>query len=83
MNLLTFNSSEPSSRVPGELSLCLVLSLCSPEMAVALQFRVLQSAIEFIKTTANQDPQKPSSSANAPSSPHHAVDQKRRSIAGE
>ncbi|XP_056902658.1 lysosomal-trafficking regulator isoform X3 [Takifugu flavidus] len=52
------------------------------EMAVALQFRVLQSAIEFIKTTANQDPQKLSSSVNAPSSPHPAVDQKRRSIAG-
>ncbi|XP_047459394.1 lysosomal-trafficking regulator isoform X2 [Mugil cephalus] len=52
------------------------------EMAVALQFRVLQSAIEFIKTTANQEPQKLSSSVNAPSSPHHAIYQKRRSIAG-
>lgn len=54
-----------------------------PEMAVALQFRVLQSAIEFIKTTANQEPQKLSSSVNAPISPHHAIHQKRRSIAGE
>ncbi|XP_061914503.1 lysosomal-trafficking regulator isoform X1 [Entelurus aequoreus] len=52
------------------------------EMAVALQFRVLQSAIEFIKTTANQEPQKLSSSHNAPSSPHHAIYQKRKSIAG-
>ncbi|XP_028280136.1 lysosomal-trafficking regulator isoform X3 [Parambassis ranga] len=52
------------------------------EMAVALQFRVLQSAIEFIKTTANQEPQKLSSSVNAPSSPHHAMYQKRKSIAG-
>ncbi|XP_055358676.1 lysosomal-trafficking regulator isoform X4 [Betta splendens] len=52
------------------------------EMAVALQFRVLQSAIEFIKTTANQEPQKSSSSVNAPSSPHHAIFQKRKSIAG-
>ncbi|XP_054654690.1 lysosomal-trafficking regulator isoform X5 [Dunckerocampus dactyliophorus] len=52
------------------------------EMAVALQFRVLQSAIEFIKTTANQGPQKLSSSHNAPSSPHHAIYQKRKSIAG-
>uniref|UniRef100_UPI003AAA8FA9 lysosomal-trafficking regulator n=1 Tax=Centroberyx gerrardi TaxID=166262 RepID=UPI003AAA8FA9 len=52
------------------------------EMAVALQFRVLQSAIEFIKTTANQDPQKLSSSVNVPSSPHHAIYQKRKSIAG-
>ncbi|KAM4608027.1 lysosomal-trafficking regulator [Polymixia lowei] len=52
------------------------------EMAVALQFRVLQSAIEFIKTTANQDPQKLSSSVNVPSSPHHAIHQKRKSIAG-
>lgn len=51
-------------------------------MAVALQFRVLQSAIEFIKTTANQEPQKLSSSINAPSAPHHAIYQKRKSIAG-
>lgn len=57
--------------------------LFDPEMAVALQFRVLQSAIEFIKTTANQEPQKSSSSVNAPSSPHHAIYQKRKSIAGE
>lgn len=53
------------------------------EMAVALQFRVLQSAIEFIKTTANQEPQKLSSSVNAPTSPHHAIYQKRKSIAGK
>ncbi|KAM9364527.1 LOW QUALITY PROTEIN: lysosomal-trafficking regulator [Pholidichthys leucotaenia] len=52
------------------------------EMAVAMQFRVLQSAIEFIKTTANQEPQKLSSSVNTPSSPHHAIYQKRKSIAG-
>ncbi|XP_041866300.1 lysosomal-trafficking regulator isoform X3 [Melanotaenia boesemani] len=52
------------------------------EMAVALQFRVLQSAIEFIKTTANQEPQKLSSSVNTPSSPHHAIYQKRKSIPG-
>ncbi|KAE8280429.1 Lysosomal-trafficking regulator [Larimichthys crocea] len=52
------------------------------EMAVALQFRVLQSAIEFIKTTSNQEPQKLSSSVNPPSSPHHAIYQKRKSIAG-
>ncbi|XP_058507212.1 lysosomal-trafficking regulator isoform X4 [Solea solea] len=52
------------------------------EMAVALQFRVLQSAIEFIKTTANQEPQRLSSSVNASSSPHHAMYQKRKSIAG-
>uniref|UniRef100_A0A8D0CTF9 Lysosomal trafficking regulator n=1 Tax=Sander lucioperca TaxID=283035 RepID=A0A8D0CTF9_SANLU len=52
------------------------------EMAVALQFRVLQSAIEFIKTTANQEPRKLSSSVNTASSPHHAIYQKRKSIAG-
>ncbi|XP_075875083.1 lysosomal-trafficking regulator isoform X4 [Nelusetta ayraudi] len=52
------------------------------EMAVALQFRVLQSAIEFIRTTASQEPQKLSGSANNPSSPHHAMYQKRKSIAG-
>ncbi|XP_007551564.1 lysosomal-trafficking regulator isoform X1 [Poecilia formosa] len=52
------------------------------EMAVALQFRVLQSAIEFIKTTANQAPSKLSSAVNTPTSPHHAIYQKRKSIAG-
>lgn len=62
---------------------CLFSSMFLTEMAVALQFRVLQSAIEFIKTTSNQEPQKLSSSVNAPSSPHHAIYQKRKSIAGE
>ncbi|KAG7492927.1 hypothetical protein MATL_G00019380 [Megalops atlanticus] len=52
------------------------------EMAVALQFRVLQSAIEFIRTTANQDPQKTSSSVHLPAPPHYAIHQKRKSIAG-
>ncbi|KAJ7987342.1 hypothetical protein DPEC_G00325490 [Dallia pectoralis] len=52
------------------------------EMAVALQFRVLQSAIEFIKTTADQDPQNPSISVNVSPTPHQAIYQKRRSIAG-
>ncbi|MBN3312843.1 LYST regulator, partial [Atractosteus spatula] len=52
------------------------------EMAVALQFRVLQSAIEFIKTTANQDPQKLSSSVHLPPLQHSAIYQKRKSIAG-
>uniref|UniRef100_A0A3B3QSJ6 Lysosomal trafficking regulator n=1 Tax=Paramormyrops kingsleyae TaxID=1676925 RepID=A0A3B3QSJ6_9TELE len=55
------------------------------EMAVALQFRVLQAAIEFIRTTADQDPQKAGGSAqqaaSPPSSPHHLL-QKRKSIAG-
>ncbi|XP_033860353.3 lysosomal-trafficking regulator-like isoform X2 [Acipenser ruthenus] len=52
------------------------------EMAVTLQFRVLQSAIEFIKTTANQDPQKLTSSVHLPAPQHHAIYQKRKSIAG-
>lgn len=55
-------------------------------MAVALQFRVLQAAIEFIRTTADQDPQKAGGSAqqaaSPPSSPHHLL-QKRKSIAGK
>lgn len=51
-------------------------------MAIALQFRILQSAIEFIKTTANQD-QKLSGSVQVPTSPHHAIYQKRKSIAGQ
>uniref|UniRef100_A0A9J8AI02 Lysosomal trafficking regulator n=1 Tax=Cyprinus carpio carpio TaxID=630221 RepID=A0A9J8AI02_CYPCA len=52
------------------------------EMATALQFRVVQAAIDFIKTTANQDPQKSSSYVHVPTSPHHALQPKRRSIAG-
>uniref|UniRef100_A0A673MIS0 Lysosomal-trafficking regulator-like n=1 Tax=Sinocyclocheilus rhinocerous TaxID=307959 RepID=A0A673MIS0_9TELE len=52
------------------------------EMATALQFRVIQAAIDFIKTTANQDPQKSSSYDHVPTSPHHALQQKRKSIAG-
>uniref|UniRef100_A0A8C1ZU40 Lysosomal trafficking regulator n=1 Tax=Cyprinus carpio TaxID=7962 RepID=A0A8C1ZU40_CYPCA len=52
------------------------------EMATALQFRVIQAAIDFIKTTANQDPQKPSSYVHVPTSPHHALQPKRKSIAG-
>uniref|UniRef100_A0A671STM9 Lysosomal-trafficking regulator-like n=1 Tax=Sinocyclocheilus anshuiensis TaxID=1608454 RepID=A0A671STM9_9TELE len=52
------------------------------EMATALQFRLIQAAIDFIKTTANQDPQKSSSYVHVPTSPHHALQQKRKSIAG-
>ncbi|KAG5855575.1 hypothetical protein ANANG_G00050510 [Anguilla anguilla] len=52
------------------------------EMAVALQFRVLQSAIEYIRSTANQDPQKLGSSVHLSTPPHHALQQKRKSIAG-
>ncbi|XP_069741266.1 lysosomal-trafficking regulator isoform X2 [Narcine bancroftii] len=52
------------------------------EMAVMLQFRVLQSAIEFIKSTANQDTQNMSSSLHLPATQHHAIHQKRKSIAG-
>ncbi|KAI7805145.1 lysosomal-trafficking regulator isoform X2 [Triplophysa rosa] len=52
------------------------------EMAMALQFRAIQAAVDFIKTTANQDPQKSSSYVHVPASPHHALQQKRKSIAG-
>ncbi|XP_055491132.1 lysosomal-trafficking regulator isoform X3 [Leucoraja erinacea] len=52
------------------------------EMAIVLQFRVLQSAIEFIKTTATQDAQNMSSSFHLPATQHHAIHQKRKSIAG-
>ncbi|MCJ8730848.1 hypothetical protein PDJAM_G00189080 [Pangasius djambal] len=53
------------------------------EMARALQFRVLLSAIDFIKTTANQDPRKLSASVHASASLQHTVHQKRKSIAGQ
>ncbi|XP_043535949.1 lysosomal-trafficking regulator isoform X1 [Chiloscyllium plagiosum] len=52
------------------------------ELAIALQFRVLQGAIEFIKDTANQDAQNISSSFHLPATQHHAIHQKRKSIAG-
>lgn len=52
-------------------------------MAVALQFRVLQAAMEFIRTTANHDSENLADTFQLPSAPHHAVFQKRKSIAGE
>ncbi|XP_019602532.2 lysosomal-trafficking regulator isoform X1 [Rhinolophus sinicus] len=51
-------------------------------MAVALQFRVLQAAMEFIRTTANHDSENLTNSFQLPSAPHHTVFQKRKSIAG-
>ncbi|NXM69177.1 LYST regulator, partial [Serilophus lunatus] len=51
-------------------------------MAVVLQLRVLQAAIELIKTTANQDAQEQASSAPSPSAPHRTMFQKRKGIAG-
>ncbi|XP_038616670.1 lysosomal-trafficking regulator isoform X2 [Tachyglossus aculeatus] len=51
-------------------------------MAVALQFRVLQAAINFIRTTSTQDTQNLTNSFQFPSTPHHAIFQKRKSIAG-
>lgn len=53
------------------------------DMAVVLQLRVLQAAIELIKTTASQDAQEQASSAPAPSAPHRAMFQKRKGMAGE
>uniref|UniRef100_A0A8C3X655 Lysosomal-trafficking regulator n=1 Tax=Catagonus wagneri TaxID=51154 RepID=A0A8C3X655_9CETA len=50
-------------------------------MAIALQFRVLQAAMEFIRTTANHDSENLTNSFQSPA-PHHAVFQKRKSIAG-
>ncbi|KAJ6664668.1 hypothetical protein lerEdw1_006241 [Lerista edwardsae] len=50
-------------------------------MAVALQFKVLLAAIEFIKTAANQDSDDLSSSFHVPVSHHQAIFQKRQSIA--
>ncbi|KFV61148.1 Lysosomal-trafficking regulator, partial [Dryobates pubescens] len=50
-------------------------------MAVVLQLRVLQAAIELIKTTASQDAQEQASSVPSPA-PHRAMFQKRKGIAG-
>ncbi|XP_069340666.1 lysosomal-trafficking regulator [Eulemur rufifrons] len=51
-------------------------------MAVALQLRVLQAAMEFIRSTANHDSENLTGSPQSPSAPHHPVFQKRKSIAG-
>ncbi|NWU63619.1 LYST regulator, partial [Pterocles burchelli] len=51
-------------------------------MAVVLQLRVLQAAIELIKTTANQDAQERAGSVPSQSAPHRAMFQKRKGIAG-
>ncbi|XP_048656352.1 lysosomal-trafficking regulator isoform X3 [Marmota marmota marmota] len=51
-------------------------------MAIALQLRVLQAAMEFIRSTANHDSESLPDSVHLPSAPHHVVFQKRRSIAG-
>ncbi|XP_029787472.1 lysosomal-trafficking regulator isoform X3 [Suricata suricatta] len=51
-------------------------------MAVALQFRVLQAAMEFIRTTANHDPESLADPFQLPSPPHHAMFRQRKSIAG-
>ncbi|XP_075002602.1 lysosomal-trafficking regulator isoform X6 [Calonectris borealis] len=51
-------------------------------MAVVLQLRVLQAAIELIKTTANQDAQEQAGSVPSPSAPHRTMFQKRKGIAG-
>nr|XP_002717388.2 lysosomal-trafficking regulator isoform X3 [Oryctolagus cuniculus] len=50
-------------------------------MAIALQLRVLQAAMEFIRTTANHDAENLTESFQS-ASPPHAVFQKRKSIAG-
>ncbi|NXK24793.1 LYST regulator, partial [Arenaria interpres] len=51
-------------------------------MAVVLQLRVLQAAIELIKTTANQDAREQTGSVPSPSAQHRAMFQKRKGIAG-
>lgn len=48
-------------------------------MALALQLRVLQAALEFIRSTANHDSESP---VHSPSAHRHSVPPKRRSIAG-
>lgn len=51
-------------------------------MAIVLQFRVLQAAMDFIRTTANHDSENQSDSLQLPSASHHTILQKRKSIAG-
>ncbi|XP_072187689.1 lysosomal-trafficking regulator [Excalfactoria chinensis] len=51
-------------------------------MAVALQLRVLQAAIELIRTTASSDAQEQAGVAPSLSAAHRAMFQKRKGIAG-
>lgn len=51
-------------------------------MALAMQLRVLQAALEFIRSTANHDSENPIDTVQLPSPHHHTVSQKRRSIPG-
>ncbi|KAM9383537.1 lysosomal-trafficking regulator [Phaethornis superciliosus] len=51
-------------------------------MAAVLQLRVLQAAVELIKTTTNQDGQEQAGSVPSPPAPHRAMFQKRKGIAG-
>lgn len=52
-------------------------------MALVMQLKVLQAALEFIRSTANHDSESPVDTVQSPSAHHHTVSQKRRSIAGE
>ncbi|VCW50285.1 unnamed protein product, partial [Gulo gulo] len=51
-------------------------------MAVALQFRVLQAAMEFIRTTANHDSENLADTFQLHSAPRQAAFPKRKSMAG-
>ncbi|XP_004691083.1 PREDICTED: lysosomal-trafficking regulator [Condylura cristata] len=51
-------------------------------MAVVLQLRVLQAAMEFIRTTASHDSVNLTDSSQVTAAPHHATLQKGKSIAG-
>ncbi|KAM6218970.1 lysosomal-trafficking regulator isoform 2-T2 [Rhynchocyon petersi] len=51
-------------------------------MAMALQFRVLQAAVEFIRTTASQDSEHLTDAFQMPSAPRHAMFQKQKSLSG-
>ncbi|MEJ1284502.1 lysosomal trafficking regulator [Cricetulus griseus] len=51
-------------------------------MALVMQLKVLQAALEFIRSTANHDSESPVDTVQSPSAHHHTVSQKRRSIAG-
>lgn len=60
-----------------------LLPIYQLEMARALQFHILLSAINFIKTTANQDSRKLSASVHTSAPLQLTGHQKRKSITGE
>lgn len=81
--------SEPKVEAMKVLELIASLCPCShtipvcAEMAVVLQFQILQSAIRLIRTSADQDPPKARHLGARPAIQQHTIQQRARSFVGE